>query len=263
MKKKNKKTNKWLILGISLGLCLLLVCSMIIDRKTGKIETILKDIVAFTEKVVIYPFTALNKEKNQVQTESYTIQKNKNETLEKEIAELKEVLDLNKTLTEYEPVNATVLSRNKSYWLQTITIDKGKSSGLMKDMAVMTKKGLIGKITKVYDNCSEVKLLTANDEKFKVSITIKTGEVDHYAILDGYDKKTGLIKATGIDKMITIQQGDTVLTSGLGSMFPSGLFIGTVERVENDKYNLSKTAYIKTTQDYRSIHYVTVLKVKS
>ena len=44
--------------------------------------------------------------------------------------ELKDTLELNKTLTEYNPINATILSRNKSYWYNTITIDKGKKDGI-------------------------------------------------------------------------------------------------------------------------------------
>ncbi len=263
MKKKNqKKKDKWIIIGLIFGILLCLFISAQIDRKTGKVESVLKDVVVFTEKIVMFPFTSLNKEKNKDQSESYLIQKNVNNSLEKEIQELKDVLDLNRTLTEYDTINSTILSRNKSYWFNTITIDKGSTSGIKKGMAVITKNGLIGKITKVSHNSSEVKLITSDDTKFKISISIKTNEVDNYAILNGYDKKEGLIKATGIDKTTPINVGDNVLTSGLGSMFPGGIFIGNVEKIEKDKYDLSKTVYIKTKQNFNEIHYVTVLKEK-
>lgn len=263
MKKNDKKKKKIILLIAIIGLIGLLSVSIMIDRKTGKVEELLKDSAMLINRLVMYPFTALNKEKNKKQSESYVIQKNINSSLEKEVQELKEMLELNKTLTEYKAINATVLSRNKSYWFHTITIDKGKSSGIQKDMAVITKKGLIGKISKVSRYSSEVKLITADDKKFKVSISIRTNGVDHYAILNGYNKEKGLIQATGIDKTITINPGDVVLTSGLGSMFPAGIYIGTVEKVEEDKYNLSKTIFIKTYQDFNEIHYVTVLKVTS
>lgn len=260
-KKWPKKKITILIMLIVLMIALLGI-SLTINRKTGNIESILKDIVVTVQKIAIYPFTALNKEKNQTQSESYVIQKNVNSSLEKEIQELKESLELNKTLTEYKPINATILSRNKSYWFNTITIDKGKKSGIRKNMAVITKNGLIGKINKVSNNSSEVKLITSDDINFKVSIAIKTNEIDNYAILNGYDKKTGLIKASGIDKTTVINKDDVVLTSGLGEKFPGGIYIGTIEKVESDKYNLSKTVYIKTYQNFNDIHYVTVLKVE-
>ena len=262
MFKKDKNKKKIIIIITSIVIILLLVVSLLINRKVTFVENIFKDITTTANKVIMYPFTSLNKEKNKTQTESYTIQKNINESLEKEIQELKETLELNKTLTEYEPVNATILSRNKSYWFNTITIDKGKKDGLKENMAVVTKNGLIGKLSKVYNHSSEVKLITSDDINFKVSISIKTGETDNYAILNGYNKKTKLIKATGIDKTTDIHENDSVLTSGLGEFFPGGIYIGTVERIEKDKYNLSKTIYIKTNQDFNNIHYVTVLKVK-
>lgn len=259
---KNKKKNKKIIFSIFVVLVCLLFISIILDRKTGKIENLLKSGVMIVNKVSMFPFTYLNKEKGKTQSESYLIQKNVNSSLEKEIQELKEALELNKTLTEYIPINATILSRNKSYWFNTITIDKGKSSGIKKNMAVITKQGLVGKINKVSTNSSEVKLITSDDINFKVSVAIKTNEIDNYAILNGYDKETGCIKATGIDKTTEIQKDDIVLTSGLGDMFPGGIYIGTVEKVESDRYNLSKNVYVKTYQNFNDIHYVTVLKVK-
>ena len=257
MFKKNKKKIIFIVIGIIL--VVLLSISLLVYRSKN---TFLKDISMSINKVIMYPFTSLNKDKNKDQTETYLIQKNINSSLEKEIQELKDTLELNKTLTEYSPVNATILSRNKSYWFNTITIDKGTSSGIKENMAVVTKNGLIGKISKVSKNSSEVKLITSDDVNFKVSISIKTNEVDNYAILNGYDNKTKLIKATGIDKTTNINVGDSVLTSGLGEFFPAGIYVGTVERLEKDKYNLSKTAYIKLSQNFNDIHYVTVLKVK-
>ena len=257
-KKKDKKKNTIRIIIISVVLLILLSVSLLVQHD----NTFIKDGVILIEKTLMYPFTSLNKEKEQTQTESYTIQKNINSSLEKEIEELKKQLELNKTLTEYDVVNATVLSRNKSYWFNTMTIDKGKKSGIKKNMAVITKDGLVGKITKVSNYSSEIKLITSNDTNFKVSVSIKTNDEDNYAILNGYDKKTGLIKLSGIDKTTNINVDDSVLTSGLGEMFPSGIYVGQVKKIENDKYNLSKIVYIQTGQDFNNIHYVTVLKVK-
>ena len=260
MKRKTKKQKRF-ILGISITCVLLIIISIFVNETIYQGENLLKDITVGVQKIIMYPFT-LKKDKLLDQSKSELIQKNINSSLTKEIQELKETLELNRTLTEYEPINATILSRNKAYWFHTITIDKGSSSGIKRNMAVVTKNGLVGKITKVSKYSSEVKLITTDDINFKVSIAIKTNEFDNYAILNGYDVETGLIKATGIDKTTNIQNGDIVLTSGLGEMFPGGIYIGTVEKVESDKYNLSKTAYIKTYQNFNDIHYVTVLKVK-
>ena len=260
MYKKKKKNTKKLIIPIVIIISIsLLILSILLYNHNN---TIFKDIGITLEKIIIYPFTSLNKEKDKNQTESYTIQKNVNASLEKEIKELKDALELNKTLTEYEIINATVLSRNKSYWFNTITIDKGTNDGIKINMAVITKNGLIGKISKVSKTSSEVKLITSNDSKYKVSVSIKVNDTDNYGILAGYDSKNNLIKISDFDKGANIKEGDAVLTSGLGELFPTGIYVGTVKKIKSDKYNLSKTAYIVTKQDFNDIHYVTVLKVK-
>ena len=142
------------------------------------------------------------------------IQKNVNASLEQEIQELKDMLDLNSTLTEYTAVNATILSRNKNYWFNQIMIDKGSKDGIEKDMAVITKNGLVGKISRVYRNSSEIKLITSDDVNFKVSVAIQTGNGDSYAILNGYDADTECVTVTGVDKMSNVAKGDTIVTSG-------------------------------------------------
>lgn len=257
-RKKNIQKNKLFISLIGIIIIIATFMSINSNRKITKIESILKDIAITANKIIISPFSNQKKEINQ--DENYLIQKKLNESLEQEIKELKELLELNATLTEYEVENATILSRNKSYWFNTLSIDKGKKNGIKKDMAVITSNGLIGKISKVYGNSSEVKLITSDDANYKVSVSIKINNHDNYAILNGYDQKNNLLKVTGVSKTTEAKKGDTVVTSGLGQLFPSGIYVGEVEKVTNDKYDLSKTVYIKTKQDFNNIHYVSILK---
>lgn len=261
-KKKDKKKKIIIISISSIVVLLMLLISLSINRNYTIAESILKDSATIIQKIIMYPFTELTKEKDEDLSKSYLIQKNVNSSLEKEIKELKDTLDLNKTLTEYSIVNATVLSRNKSYWFNTITIDKGKKDGIEKEMAVITKNGLVGKINKVSYTSSEVKLITSDDVNYKVSVGISTSDGDTYAVLNGYNKDEKLLMVTGVDKTISIKEKDVVTTSGLGGKEPKGIYIGTVKKVENDKYNLSKNVYIETSQDFNGIHYVTVLKEK-
>ena len=261
--KRRKRLNVKIVVTVSIVVAFLaLAISVHMSRSNFFGEGIVKDIVMTIDKIVMYPFTALNGEKDVDQTESYLIQKNVNTSLEEEIQELKDVLELNRTLTEYTPINATILSRNKSYWFNQIMIDKGSKDGIKEDMAVVTKDGLVGKISRVYRNSSEIKLITSDDVNYKVSVTIQTGNGDSYAILNGYDSDTECVMVTGVDKMSTVKQGDTIITSGLGGMFPGGIYVGVVQDIKSDKYDLSKTLYIKTSQDFNNIHYVTVLKEK-
>ncbi len=257
MKKKSKNILRNLVIFILLILALTI--SLKLNRNYFSIEVSLKDSLSIINRLLVSPVKAITKEQPTDQSESYLIQKNINSSLEKEIQELKGLLDLNSTLTEYTTTNASIVSRNSSYWFNSLTIDKGSSSGIKKDMAVITANGLIGKISKTTKLTSEVKLLTTSDVTYKTSVVIRVGDKDNYAILNGYDEKTNLLKISAIDKNTKISKGDIVLTSGLGEM-PQGIFIGTVIKTETDKYNLSQVVYAAPKQDYNNIHYVTILK---
>lgn len=191
--------------------------------------------------------------------ESYLIEKNINESLNQEIAELKELLNLNSTQTNFTYENATVISRNNISWLNTLTIDKGKKHGIEKDMAVITINGLIGIISKTTQTTSEVKLLTANDATNKISIMIKIDDEEYYAILDGFDHETNLLKVSGVDKNINVKENAVITTSGLGKM-PQGIYIGEVQKTKLDRYELCQTLYIKTKQNFNFVNYVSILK---
>ena len=261
MYRKNKKRKKIIIIVIVIFCSFfILFYSLSSNRKQTVVESYLKDVSALVMKVVMLPFTSLNDNKGEDLTESYVIQKNLNVHLEEEIEQLRDVLDLNQTLTGYDVVNATVITRNKGYWYQTLTIDKGKKDGLKENMVAITKNGLIGKIERVTNFSSEIKLITANDVNNKVSVSIATTTGETNAILSGYDKDSDLVQISGVDSRVEINVGDVVTTSGLGGMFPRGIYIGEVETITNDKYGLSKTLGIKTNQDFNNIHYVTILK---
>ena len=261
-RKKKEKQKKIIVFVVSIVIFLLLSVSLYINRNYIFIERYLKDISMVVEKVIMYPFTTLNNDKKEDLSKSYIIQKNVNSSLENEIKELKDALSLKETLTEYDSLTTTVLSRNKSYWFNNVTIDKGSTSGIKKDMAVVTKNGFVGKISKVSENSSEVKLITSNDINYKVAVSITTNSGDTNAILNGYDNKTGLLKVLGVDKNSNITEGNIIVTSGLGGREPRGIYIGTVKKVTTDKYNLSKTLYLETGQDFSKIHYLTVLREK-
>ncbi len=261
MYSKKKNRTKIIIWFVVVFACFfLLFYSLSSNRKLGPVEGFFKDITNTVLKAMMWPFTALNGEKNVDASSSYVIQKNLNVHLEEEIEQLRKMLELNQTLTGYTIVNATVISRNKAYWYQTLTIDKGKKDGLKENMVAITKDGLIGKLQHLTNHSSEVKLITANDVNNKVSVSIATTSGETDAILSGYDQRSGLVKISGVDSQAPITKGDTVTTSGLGGMFPRGIYIGTVETVENDRYGLSKTLGVKTNQNFNNIHYVTVLK---
>ena len=185
------------------------------------------------------------------------------EELEREVENLKKTLELNQTLSESSYLNATVVNRNLGYWYNTITIDKGSYNGVEKDMPVIVSEGLIGKVTKVTNFNSTVKLITSDDVNNKTSVKIKVGDKFVYGLLSGYDKQKRTFIVEGISDNTEIPKDSVVTTTGMGDAFPSGIVVGKVKRVTTDNFDLAKTVEVTSSVDYDDLSFVTILKRKA
>ena len=95
--------------------------------------------------------------------EDFAVLQAKVHDLETENASLQELVDKEESLRDYERLHATVIARNPDQWEEKIILNKGSSHGVERNMAVMTARGLIGKITLVTPFTSEVELLYTNN----------------------------------------------------------------------------------------------------
>ncbi|MFJ5715526.1 rod shape-determining protein MreC [Neobacillus sp. NPDC093127] len=181
------------------------------------------------------------------------------QALKKDNEELRAVLDEEKTLRDFEPLPATVIGRNPDRWHEMIIIDKGSLNGLKKNMAVVTANGLIGKVKSVNKFSSTVQLLSATDPKNRISAIVQ-GKTKVYGLVEGYDKEKKLLMVKAIPAGAEIEKGQTVITSGLGGIFPEGLLVGKVVEVKPDQYGLNLTALVKPGADFYDIKNVMVTK---
>lgn len=282
MKKKNKNNKtKYIIISIIALLALLLgITSNFLDddKNLNFFEKTIKDTGTFIQKIFYAPIDFV-KDKVGLFTETkdlykkYTKLKEKVEKtdlyyaqieeLQKEVTELKNVLDLNATLSEYTYVNATVVNRNIGYWYNNLTIDKGEKNGIKLGDAVITPDGLIGKIVNVSNFSSTVKLLTSDEISNKISIKISSNKKYLYGLLIGYDRENNIYKIEGITDSDNIKEGDLVTTTGLTEYFPSGILIGKVSKIVKDEYDLNSIVEVKPSVNFENISTVTVLNRKA
>ena len=130
-------------------------------------------------------------------------------------------------------------------------------------MAVVTPKGLIGQITKVSNYSSTVKLLSNENMSDKISVKINIGDDYVYGLISKYDSKTNTYTVEGISENVDITEGADVVTTGMGTIFPSGLMVGKVKGVTTDNFDLSKVVEVEASVDFDDLDYVTVLKRKT
>lgn len=150
-----------------------------------------------------------------------------NKNLKKENENLRQGLNLELD-KDYDLKLADVVGKNIA--MDTLIIDKGAKDMLEVGMPLITgQKALVGKISKVYDNFSEVTLVTNKNFSFDVKI--------------GPEGIDGLVKGNGgfaasvdlVPKDKELKSGDPIVTSTLGGIFPAGLIVGTTKDiVKND-----------------------------
>lgn len=205
------------------------------------------------------------------------------ENAQRENEELRELLNMNESLTGFNRISAKVIGRDSTYWNDQVTLNVGANDGIEEDMVVMNSQGVIGKIQKVQDSTSVVKLLTCEDKNNKVAVRINLGnnedqsegddsEADQQeqdqqkrassveGILESYDTNEQAYVVSLLDDQ-KVEEGMQVVTSGKGGVYPSGLFVGTVKKVETLDNQLGQVIYVEPVSNFQYFDYVTVIEV--
>ncbi len=279
-KRKSIPKKYVLIIIIILIIILLVIFSFTLkrDRKLNKVEAFFKDGLTYTEKIITYPFNYIKnvvgdykelknikKDNDILETSTSRIESIESENIElrRQLEALKEELNIDYTLSDYEYLNATVISRNIGYWYNKITIDKGSYNGVEKDMVVINSSGLIGRVINTTTFTADVRLITTSDTNNKISVHISNGSTNLYGLINGYDYDNNVLELEGISNTRDVNIGDYVYTSGLGGIFPSGILIGSVTEITTDSYDLAKIIKVKPSSDFNNLNYVSILKRKS
>lgn len=237
---------KKIIIFIIVFIILINISSIFItsDRKLNFIEKTIKDLSLVTHL-----------KKNIKITYSDNFKDSEIKELQKEITDLKETLKLNALLSEYDYVNATVISSN-----DYLIVDKGSKNGVKRGSAVINSNGLIGKVVNTSNFTSTIKLLNSNDIKNKISVKIIDGDNFYYGLFIGYEK--GVYKIEGVSEVNKVNIGNLVTTTGLTEYFPSGLLIGSVKRIVKDEYDLSAIIEVEPSVNFNNMEIVTILDRK-
>lgn len=128
----------------------------------------------------------------------------------------------------YKTVAAQVIGGSGTDLSRVFYLDKGKNDGLARDMAVITADGIVGKVREVYPRSAQV--LAINDQSSGAGVILETTRIR--GILRG--NAAGQPAIVNIMADQRIKPGEKVLTAGGDQIFPRGLPVGTVERVDKD-----------------------------
>lgn len=144
---------------------------------------------------------------------------------------LRALLSLNEQL-KIETVPARVIARDPSVWFNTITINRGSSSGVEVNMPVVTGGGIVGRVITVSPWASQVMLIT--DEKAGAGAVVgQLGESGALGSVRGRaDLGVALIEMRYVSGLEKVEVNDSVMTTGQDGIYPPGLTVGRVVDVK-------------------------------
>ena len=161
-------------------------------------------------------------------------------------------------------MTARVIARSPSSWYQTFQINKGSSDGVRVDQPVVNSAGLVGKVKSVSDGNASVMLLT--DPEFGVSAqALESGEPGSVGPAVG---APGDLRFELVPNAKQVHKGEHIITAGtstssrvsdLRSLYPRGILIGTVKRVETGEGELDRVIHVQPVADLHNLDIVEVL----
>lgn len=165
------------------------------------------------------------------------------------MTELRENIDNNEN-----PLIADIIGHDTSYFRKSILINIGKKQGAAVDDAVVFGSALVGRITAAGNSSSRAMLITDPAS----NIPSRFLESRMQGMVQGTGDDTCIVKY--ISRNAETKEGDVVISSGIGGIFPKSIYIGDIVMVEDNGAKLFKDIKLKPKIDFSKIEHVLVIK---
>ncbi len=153
----------------------------------------------------------------------------------------------------YDLVPARVIGQSVDPLRKTVTLNVGSNHGLREQMPIITESGLVGRVIIVAANYSIGQIVL--NREFRASAKVERTRVDGIIQWDG---STGL-HLNNVTKTLDVNEGDVVVTSEYSNVFPPGIYIGVVSRVDITPGILTKNIRIRPGVDFSRLEEVFVM----
>lgn len=180
--------------------------------------------------------------------------------LKSENEDLRKIFDLKDQLGSFDLVGANIIARDGGNLFNIFLTDKGSANGIGYNTPVITSKGLVGKVSSAQPFSSKV-ISIIEDGSSVSAMVAKSGD---YVVVTGDIKleKEGLCKLEYIPAGLDLAQGDKIITSGIGGIYPKGITIGTVKEIRAGESDLDRYAIIQPAADFKRLNQVVILRSK-
>lgn len=272
--RRKKKNNKYFFITVFLLVLLIFISSLtdgLAEAGSNITNTIFRPINKISYSVSSEVIKAIEDTVGSKQTRSEVEKlKIENKNLLKENANLMEIInrkDFLKAENEamkdenYKYLKAQVINSDVKSMQESFFIDKGEKDGIKVNDVVLQAIGdseyssaVIGKVVKVNKNTSKIETIknSSNDVSF---INSRSGD---YGVIDDYKNKT--ISGYMLEVSSDVKNSDILITSGIGGVYPKGLYLGEISNVNMSKDSLRKNVTVDSPADFTHLYRVLILR---
>lgn len=154
----------------------------------------------------------------------------------------------------FTTVPAQVIGRDPANWSNALIIDKGSADNVRQNRAVLSTRGLVGRVLEAGRRSARVLLIT--DPNSKVGVLIQRNRQG--GILVG--RPDGTCKMIYIALDSDVKKGDRIITAGFGTVFPKGILVGEVIGAGKEPGRLYKYAIVRPSQDMSRLEEVLCIR---
>ena len=202
----------------------------------------------------------LRSENEQLTEELKSLREERNQflTQQRELAELRDLFDLDSQFASYETTGARVIAKDSGNWYHSFIINKGEKDGLGLDMNVLAGEGLVGRITDLGAHWARVETIIDDNISVAGMILSTSANLMTEGSLQLYEE--GLLSFGYLvdpDRMVV--NGDRVVTSNISNKYLPGLLIGYVSEIHQDPNNITSSGTIVPAVDFSSLGNVLVI----
>lgn len=158
---------------------------------------------------------------------------------------------------QYREIAANVVWRDTSVWFRRLTVDRGTLDGVKRDMPVTTAGGVVGRVISVGPNFATVQVIT--DKHAGLGAMLQNSRA--MGEVRGLDPEPRC-ELKSVSTSENVEVGEAVVTTGLDRIYPKGLLIGNVERVEVDPNAPWHKIIVKPAAPVDRVEHVLVLLIE-
>jgi rod shape-determining protein MreC len=173
---------------------------------------------------------------------------------QKGVASLKKIDSL--YIKQYHFIPGQVVNNSISRQNNFIVLDIGKRCGVKKEQGVISSNGIVGVVKDRSDNFTSV--ISVLNRNLRISAMIKHSGYFGSLYWDGVDYR--YVVMDDLPNHISVAEGDTIITSGYSAIFPKGILIGVVSKVNESKEGAFMSVLVKLSVDFSKLSHVMVVK---